>query len=182
MAEKQPPKKGRPPKNAVARSERVNMMWTPDLKERVRERVGTRGLTDWVIDAVEEKLAAAPPRTIEEMRQHQERKAREADQPVTPPAPLETSSSWGDPKPSSPNGRPEPVLEPVTERFGSSTGGMNDLLSRASAMGVKTDDIQSGPNRLQDVQTPVQAPPIIVENACPTCGGELIDGECWTCD
>lgn len=175
-------KGGRPPKNAVPRSERVNMMWTPELKERVRGRVGTRGLTDWVIDAVEEKLAAAPPRTIEEMDQRQAERARrrEADHPV----PVDEPDQPVVAQHSSLNGRAveqveAPVLEPVTERFGSSAGGLSDMLNRAAAMGVETD--QGEPPW---VTGPVLAPPIIVEDPtiCPTCGEPRIDGECWTCD
>lgn len=157
------------------------MMWEPRLKERVQERVGARGLTDFVIEAVQEKLDSLPPMTVEEMRQMVEQRNAvvEADQP---PRVFEPDQSVV-PQPSGArsNGRAveEPVAPapPVTQRFASSAGGLADMLGRAAAMGVQTDDL-----------SPVQAEPITdvavadPPDACPTCGQDRIDGECWTCD
>lgn len=36
--------------------ERVSMVWPADLKEQVRRLAGSRGLTDFTLDAVREKL------------------------------------------------------------------------------------------------------------------------------
>src|SRR5690349_15900016 len=43
------------------RTARVAMMWTPALKEAVREVAGPGGMTDWIIDAVQTKLEGEVP-------------------------------------------------------------------------------------------------------------------------
>lgn len=45
------------------------MIWPKELKERVRERVNSRGLTDWVLDAVRARLDEVPDADMRELVQ-----------------------------------------------------------------------------------------------------------------
>jgi anaerobic glycerol-3-phosphate dehydrogenase len=57
-------------------TERVSMVWPADLKAEVRQLVGSRGLTDFTLDAVRDKLGRlerGEPEPVE---------AGEADEPV----------------------------------------------------------------------------------------------------
>lgn len=138
-------------------SERVFMLWPTELKQRVREIVGARGMTDFVIAAVEDKL------------QH-----RTGDLVV------ESVEAVPD-SPELPADDPEPIAPAVPARFDAATRDARTVhveqtfgLRRASELDPPD---QAAPTAASDAPTHEE----VTTSFCQACHAPLIDGECWSC-
>lgn len=163
------------------RTARIAMMWTPTLKEAVRDAAGPGGMTDFVIEAVEAKLATIPEEEVPAF--------------VPPREPIETHvrEVWKEPV-APPEGKPtnltlEEALEPPKVKKD-----RDDLFARVMAKAGNTDELEKNKDKFTTASE-LKAikgahslriddgahTRIVDEDACPKCGSELIDGECWTC-
>lgn len=182
-------------------TERVAMLWPPELKQRVHAVAGKRGLTQFTIDAVEKALALTVPPP--------------APEPVT----VSSSISLDTPPPTTP-----PVLTPpvvtsfssqITKRLleardadkgdkgqAATRARVDSIRAAAQAAGLElkpasqidkpapvaptTDDegTQAAVADLPDgapaavATDPVASPS---SDACPDCFSPLVAGECWAC-
>lgn len=141
-------------------SERVFMLWPTELKQRVREIVGARGMTDFVIAAVEDSLqrhaGGLVVESVEAVPDSPELPAADELEPIAPgPA--------------------------VAARFDAATRDARTVhveqtfgLRRASELDPPDP---AAPTAVSDAPTHEEVTP----SFCQACHAPLIDGECWSC-
>lgn len=144
----------------MAETERVSMIWPADLKERVRTLVGGRGLTEFTVDAVRQRLAA-----MAEAPEHRNGHTPpdSAPEPVPEPEPEE----------------PEPKVEPEQTAGFAMDPAEVVKLPLAQRMNYARSLIQGR----EGVGAPsgLAAELAAQDGRCPKCHDELVNGECWTC-
>jgi hypothetical protein len=133
---------------------RVSMVWPADLKEQVRQIVGSRGLTDFTLDAVRDKLATMQT-------------AASSEQAELPAAhvngaagPEQISTESLDPPPTRPAS--DHQLDPVEV----AKLPLSQRMAHARTLINGREPDPAG-----------QA----THDRCPTCRDALVNGECWTC-
>jgi hypothetical protein len=136
-------------------TERVSMLWPADLKEQVRRLVGGRGLTEFTVDAVRDKLTQVKPSAVT---------ASEPEQP-TPDEP--ERSHPGGPAPT------EPAAEPGLEPAEVAKLPLARRMAYARAMIQEREGVGEPTGLTADLAAQ--------QNRCPRCRDELVDGECWSC-
>lgn len=137
------------------------MLWPEELKQAVRSKVENRGLTSFVIDAVRQKLAT---------HDHQESVAAELSaarflvQQLADA--LATGGDYED---------REQALRFI---------GLPDWVDQ-DGWGFKVSPAETSiPAPKVEVPSPrpeLERPSEPSTDLCPTCGEQLVDGECWTC-
>ncbi len=191
-------------------TERVAMLWPAELKARVQQLVGKRGLTAFTLEAVEQLLTTraaepapepAPPVDVHE--------AVELDVPApvvseAPVAPVASVTGENDTPPSA----------SISERimFGPHHDRVDELRAAAAAAGLplttaaeidtaaelldadaptSTSSATDDPTVVTDgtatsTSDPVAAPPptdaaTATSDVCPKCFSPMLAGECWAC-
>ena len=143
--------------------ERISQNWPEGLKDRVRKIVGSRGVTEFTIVAVIEKLTMIETGVGENETDTGATLAedsRTGDFPAPVSSETETGAvshgraplGEGDGSGSNPDDTPAPVFSDVAA--------LRDQLGMVTA-----------------AEIPIPSTP-----RCDTCFSPLIDGECWTCD
>jgi hypothetical protein len=132
-------------------TERVTMIWPKVTKEKVRQLAGTRGLTQFTLEAVTEKIDKHYGVTMQEVSDED----REVLAVESPASHAERLSEMPLDLPHDRFAK-EPQSEEERQRVIANLKGMG--LTPASEI------------------TPPARP-----ESCQKCGGELIDGECWNC-
>lgn len=130
---------------------KVNTSWPAELRDQVRDLVGGRGLSAFVIEAVEArllKLGNVDPQTDT------------GTEPGTNSEPAPTAVSV---PVSLPHVRPVEAEDPRPDE----------------AQSMSLAQIQATYGLVPASQ--VTAPPAKTENTCPTCQSPLVDDECWSC-
>lgn len=151
-------------------TERVTMLWPVDLKERVREVAGSRGMTEFTVAAVRTKLLTvrkAPARPTETKKKKPAKKpaAKKVEKPKPEKGPeLESGQPWAD--------KSVDLYERVTAK--SKELGVD--LGEANLKPAST--LPSKPKKATKPKT-VTLPETVT--ACPKCGNALVNGECWEC-
>lgn len=167
------------------KTSRVAMLWPEDLKERVRQRAGKRGLTAFTIEAVKAKLNG---RDQADTQDDEDQRPDDEEQGSPEPEP----ESGPEPEPPEPEPDLPAVGDPGTIR--SEERKVGNLLDRVRGKAMEKGVDLSGvdlkpastielpadpPAELEpDAQTPEAIP---TSDVCPKCGSELIGGECWEC-
>lgn len=139
---------------------RVSMVWPAHLKEQVRELVGSRGLTNFTVDAVREKLGRLGGDG--ELRVDPPGDSRAVLAEPSPPAPPTAEQPGPQPEPAALSVAPNQVPAPVEVM---SNLPLPERMARARLL-VK--EREGGDTKATADQ-------------CPTCLDELVNGECWTC-
>lgn len=171
---------------------RVVMVWPEELKNMVRDKVGPRGLTGFVIEAVCAKL--------ENPTEEDEALAQEvaAKQNLTPPENLgkqtreEIISSVMDPELQQAETEQRQHESEMVHTFqeNQNSAKRDDLFAKLMAKTGGNLDGFSDLKLASEISQPDPKPmteltePVLVEgdtDVCPKCGDLLIDGECWSC-
>lgn len=203
---------------------RVAMMFPTNLKDELQELAGPRNMTNWVLNAIYDKLGQkaegaldpADAKTLENQLKEARRLAQDladavaaTDDDPNPQRVLQNrrlpdwlaQETW--PVHLKSDARPTPPVEPkidpeaqaeydndpklrevLSQAAESPTVvGRNDLLARVQAkakeLGLTTaSEIPSPRQPTHDDLPESQAKD---PNACPTCGNELVENECWWC-
>lgn len=158
--------------------ERVTMLWPINFKARVRDEVGGRGLTAFVIEAVEEKLTGVQ-KIADLQRQLDETKffAQQLADIVVRDSPYEGAfealqNLAGLPDWLDTTGWPERIARLVPEEPEPTPAPQTDV--RAAAL------LGSIPGLVRASE--VEPPPAHEElERCLTCNEPLVEGECWIC-
>lgn len=161
-------------------TERVVMMWPKALKDQVRELAGHRGMTEWTVKAVEKHLQVINISSYKSA----ENDGSENEQP-SEPAPPEAMSVETPQEPAfakNPKTKVVPKIDPQPEPEGlpHDLSSRDDLFAKLMAKTGGDVDLDSLKKALKPASE-IPKPEPKDDNRCPTCGEELIDGECWTC-
>jgi len=154
-------------------TERVVMVWPKDLKDKVRDRAGHRGITEFVTKAVETYLGEVPKPDSENKRVF----VPDSAVASTLSEPQETPIHKPNKAAAAPESAPEPE-DPGAQDLPHDTSGRDDLFARLMAKtggGVDFDAMKAQLKPASEIPKPQK-------DSCPRCGEELVDGECWTCD
>ena len=174
---------------------RVAQVWPVELKERLRQRVGNRGLTEFTIEAVEEKLDGRSPTgvvaALDEARLVARRllaliHAHGLEQGQTDDWAVRLQASdWPEwlaketgHEAIPPLVKEEPQTDPGDElRAPSPSPGSHQRPDEAQAMTLAAIRDTYGLVSASGVT----APTVAEARACPTCKTPLVSDECWAC-
>lgn len=203
-------------------TERVTQVWPKDLKDRVREKAGPRGITEFTLKGVEQLLETYDwQRGLERelnltkhaVQQLADCLVMSSEKEDRLQALLEVEfPSWVDttgwPQAFAERVRPE-LAEPEREEL------KEEVKKRDHVDGCSLDTDHSGACIIEEVEgesPPVnkddlyarimkrtggemdpgfrdmkvaselpQPDPVVMQDLCPKCGEERVEGECWTC-
>ncbi len=178
---------------------RVTMIWPTDLKDQVQELAGTRGMTSWVIAAVEQKLgtdssgAAGTGGTgggANDSDQEAGVDAAAPEDPDTAPFGLEEEEGIKlvhlvkvEDDDAQVQYDEDPELREVLSMAAASP---TVAKQRERRIDVGAEVFNDGAPTLADIQTHYRVVPaselVPEEDRCPNCQEPLIDGSCWTCE
>ena len=140
-------------------TQRVSMLWPAEIKEQVRQLVGSRGLTEFTLDAVRDKLAQVEGQPVTN---------------ATEPAPESESEPEAEPQ-----SRPEPEPEHSASNGFAMDPADVAKLPMMERMAYAKTLIQGREGTAAPAGWSAEL--AAEQGRCATCRDELVNGECWTC-
>lgn len=165
-------------------TERVVMMWPKALKDQVRELAGHRGMTEWTVKAVEKHLQVINTSSYKSA-ENAGSENEQPSEPATPEAvsvetPQEPAFAKNPKTPKAANKSTKVHSQPEPEGLPHDLSSRDDLFAKLMAKTGGDVDLDSLKKALKPASE-IPKPEPKDDTRCPTCGEELIDGECWTC-